>query len=97
MAANDEATRKVQAFSAAARRFPHAELSIRRLMGRSEDFFELCEDLAEAERALANVAETTAALCEERRREWQEVIDHLVNDIAEAIGGGEGRGPHTTE
>ncbi|PKA40962.1 hypothetical protein [Rhizobium sullae] len=96
MATNDEVTRKEQAFSAAARRFPQAELSIRRLMGRSEDFCDLCADLAEAERALANVVETTAALCEERRREWQELIDHLVNEVAEAIGESEGRGPRPT-
>ncbi|AJD42524.1 hypothetical protein C9413_13820 [Rhizobium sp. SEMIA 4085] len=93
MATNDDVTRKEQAFSAAARRFPQAELAIRRLMGRSEDFCDLCADLADAERALAGVRDKTVAQWEERKREWQELVDHIVSEVAEALGKSEGRGP----
>ncbi|WP_209439300.1 hypothetical protein [Sinorhizobium arboris] len=77
------------AFSAAARRFPRAEFAIRRLMRMSEDFFDLCGELAEAEHALAQVLQSDRVLREEREREWQELINCLVAEIGEAL---EGRG-----
>lgn len=75
-----------QAFSAVAHRFPQAELAIRRLMSRNEDFCDLCEELAEAEAALAGVADTTPAdLREQRAHEWQELIDLLVAEVRKAL------------
>lgn len=75
------------AFSAAARRFPRAEFAIRGLMRMSEDFCDLCGELAEAEHALAQVPQSDWVLREEREREWQELIDCLVAEIGEALEG----------
>ncbi|MDQ6437211.1 hypothetical protein RB623_24425 [Mesorhizobium sp. LHD-90] len=72
-------------FSAAARRFPQAEFAIRKLMNRSEAFRDICEELAEAEWALASVPETPAALHEARRTEWQDLVDRLAAELATAL------------
>lgn len=78
-------TGKELAFSAAARRFPQSEFAIRRLMKTSEDFCDLCGELAEAEQALAQVPQSAREWCEERQREWQELIGCLVVEIGEAL------------
>lgn len=70
-----------RAFDAAARRFPQSEFTIRRLLRSSESFRDLCEELAEAELALARVPENVATLCEARQREWQELVDELVSEL----------------
>lgn len=75
---------KEQAFSSVARRFPQAEFTIRRLMRMSEDFYDLCGELAEAEHALAQVLQSVKQP-EEREREWQELINCLVVEIGEAL------------
>jgi hypothetical protein len=75
---------KEQAFSSVARRFPQAEFMIRRLMRMSEDFYDLCGELAEAEHALAQVLQSVKQP-EEREREWQELINCLVVEIGEAL------------
>ncbi|AUW42667.1 hypothetical protein [Rhizobium leguminosarum] len=93
MATNGELTRKELAFSAAALRFPRAELAIRRLMNRNEDFCNLCADLADAERALASVPTAPPALCEERKLEWREMIETLVCEIGEVLRESEGWSP----
>ncbi|MCM5690723.1 hypothetical protein CN090_21515 [Sinorhizobium meliloti] len=80
----NDLTGREQAFSAAARRFPQAEFTIRRLMTMSEDFYDLCGELAEAEDALARVPQS-ARQPEERQREWQELIDCLANEIGQAL------------
>ncbi|WP_286157283.1 hypothetical protein [Sinorhizobium sp. RAC02] len=78
---------KELSFAAAAHRFPHAELAIRRLMNHSEAFCDLCQELAEAKAALSRVAQTTPEdLREERTREWLELIDLLVAELREALG-----------
>jgi hypothetical protein len=74
-----------RAFSAATRRFPQAEFAIRKLMSRSEVFCDICEELAEAELALARVPEAPAALQEARKTEWQELVDRLVAELAAAL------------
>ncbi|ASP73706.1 hypothetical protein CDO28_19115 (plasmid) [Sinorhizobium meliloti] len=81
----NDPTGKELAFSAAARRFPQAEFTIRRLMRMSEDFCDLCGELAEAEHALAQVPRSNRELREEREREWNELIDCLVAEIGEAL------------
>ncbi|WP_199739649.1 hypothetical protein [Sinorhizobium meliloti] len=85
MARNNDLAGKEQAFLAAARRFPQSELAIRRLMGVSEDFCDLCGELAEAEQALARVPQFAAQKREERQREWQELVDCLVVEIGEVL------------
>lgn len=52
-------------------------------MRMSEDFYDLCGELAEAEDALARVPQS-ARQPEERQREWQELIDCLANEIGQA-------------
>ena len=69
--------KKLEAFAAATRRFPHFELPIRRLIETSENFRDICEELAEAERALA-ASENAPAL---RQAEWKELVDRLVGEV----------------
>jgi hypothetical protein len=85
MATRNGSTGREQAFSAAVRRFPHAEFAIRRLMNRSEAFCDMCEDLAEAEWALSNVPATPPAIREARKVEWQELVDRLVAEVGTAL------------
>ncbi|MFI0844211.1 hypothetical protein [Mesorhizobium sp. IMUNJ 23232] len=82
-----------RAFSAATRRFPNAEFAIRKLMSHSEVFCDICEELAEAELALARVPETPAAVHEARRTEWQELVDRLVAELGTALREGQMRHP----
>jgi hypothetical protein len=74
-----------RAVSAAVRRFPQFELAIHRLMGRSESFRDMCEELAEAELALSRVDQVAPALREARRAEWQELVDRLVGEVGAAV------------
>jgi hypothetical protein len=74
-----------RAFEAAAKRFPQAEFTIRRLLRSNEAFREICEELAEAEIALARVPESVAALREARQREWQELVDELVSELEKTL------------
>ncbi len=45
----------------------------------------MCEELAEAEVALATVNRVAPALREARRAEWQELIDRLVAEVEAAL------------
>jgi hypothetical protein len=81
----DQEANHDRAFDAAARRFPQAEFTIRRLLRSSEAFREICEELAEAEAALARVPESLAALHEARQREWQELVDELVSELEKTL------------
>jgi hypothetical protein len=74
-----------KAVSAAVRRFPQFELAIHRLMERCDAFCEMCEELAEAERALSAVDLVPPALREARRAEWQELVDRLVAEVGAAL------------
>ena len=77
---------KQEAFAAATRRFPHFALPIRRLIETDESFRDICEELADAELALAAVPNAPAALRAARLAEWQELIDRLVVELETAIG-----------
>src|SRR4051794_13902993 len=70
-----------RAVSAAVRRFPQFELTIHRLMDRAESFRDMCEELAEAELALARVEEAPVASRDARRAEWQALVDRLVTEV----------------
>ncbi|UVC08871.1 hypothetical protein IHQ71_27770 [Rhizobium sp. TH2] len=74
-----------KALQAAAKRFPRSEFTIRRLLHSNETFRELCEELADAEAALANVPESVAALQQAREREWQELVQELVSEVEQAL------------
>ncbi len=76
---------------AAVRWFPQSELAIRRLMLRLEAFVDMCEELADAEKALSKVSEIPADLREARRNEWQEIVDGLVCEVGKALRESEAR------
>jgi hypothetical protein len=71
---------------AATRRFPSETKLIEELMFRSESFRGLCDDLAEAERALAATDEMPEALRRDRRAECQEWVESLTDEIERALG-----------
>lgn len=72
-------------YLAAARRFPYAEFTIRRLISQNETFRDICEELAEAETALSMVPETPSEIREARRREWQEIVERLVAEVSASL------------
>jgi hypothetical protein len=74
-----------RAAAAAVRRFPRFELAIHQLIDRDEGFRDLCEELADAEFALASVDKAPPALREARRAEWQELVDRLVGEVEVAM------------
>lgn len=71
-------------YLAVVRRFPHAELAIRRLIIHNETFREMCEELAEAETVLSTVSGATPEI-EVRKREWQELVDRLASEVAASL------------
>ena len=85
MAAQRELTDTERILEVTARRFPQSEFAIRQLLKRSEAFRDMCEELSEAELALANVSNLALALRETRRAEWQELVDRLVNEVGAAL------------
>lgn len=93
MAVRGGQSKKEKAYSAAVRRFPKAELAIRRLMSNSETFCDICEELAEAEAALSTLPEALSALSEMRRQEFQELVDRLVAELAGALSQRDARAP----
>lgn len=70
---------------AALNRFPDKSLRIRQLLLGRESFRGLCEDLAIADDALARVGLYSAHLREERRQEFEELIEALVKEIQEFL------------
>ena len=82
----NERTNKHEAFVAATRRFPDFELPIKRLIETDENFRDICEELAEAESALAAADKLPAALRAARRAEWQALVDRLVAEVEAALG-----------
>ena len=70
---------------AATRRFPAAAKLIEEALSRSESFRGLCNDLAEAERALAATDEMPEPMREARRAECQEWVESLTNEIARVL------------
>ena len=73
-------------FFAACNRFPRQELAIRKLMKESEAFREMCEELAEAEAALARVDLTApAAQRDVRRAQWAELVEVLAREVGQTL------------
>jgi len=70
---------------AATRRFPSEGQLIVKMMNRSESFRGLCDDLAEAERALAATDQMPEAFRRDRRAECQEWVESLTNEIKQAL------------
>lgn len=70
---------------AAARRFPALSSEVGALLARDENFRGLCDDLAAAEEALAAAEQLPENLRMARRREYEELIRDLAEEIAEAL------------
>lgn len=77
------------ALLAAVRRHPERELAVRRLIAADERFRDICEELADAELALANTDGAPAATRAARRAEWQELVDRLAGELKSALEGHE--------
>ncbi|MBD9640524.1 hypothetical protein IB277_29950 [Ensifer sp. ENS07] len=70
---------------AALSRFPDKSVQIRQLLLGRESFRGLCDDLAVADEALGRVDMYSTDLREERRREYEELIEALVQEIREFL------------
>ena len=70
---------------AARRRFPDKALLIEDLMGRDEDFRDLCDELADAEMALLAIDAVPADVRAARAAEWQGWIARLTDEIDQAL------------
>ena len=81
MTNTDRSAGRTRAVSAAVRRFPRFELTIHRLMDRSESFRDMCEEVADAELALSKVDEVRLELREPWRVEWEELVDRLAGEV----------------
>jgi hypothetical protein len=77
---------KERGFAAAMRRFPESEFAIRKMMANSEAFCDMCEELADADFALARVVEAPPDIREARRAEWEELVEVLSAEVKAAIG-----------
>lgn len=66
---------------AAVRRFPQRSLEIRRLALADSTFRSLCEDLAEAELALARWQQMTTEQAASRRSEYDLLVEELAIEI----------------
>ena len=70
---------------AACRRFPDKAALIEDMMGRDEDFRDLCGELADAEMALAAIDAVSADVRAARTAEWQGWIARLTDEIDQAL------------
>ena len=70
---------------AAIRRFPAHATLIEETIVYSESFRGLCDDLAEAERALAATVQMPEALRRDRRAECEEWVESLTNEIERVL------------
>jgi hypothetical protein len=70
---------------AATRRFPSEAKLIEEVIIRNESFRGLCDDLAEAERALAATEEMPEPLRSDRQAERREWVESLTNEIGRAL------------
>ncbi|OAP40967.1 hypothetical protein AU381_03515 [Sinorhizobium glycinis] len=72
--------------AAALRRFPARSLQIRELSIRDESFRGMCEDFAAAEHALARADQLPSHIREERRAEFESLVEGLAAEIEQALG-----------
>jgi hypothetical protein len=77
-----EAERRGEGKRAALRRFPDEARLIEELAARSENFRDMCDELAEVERALLATKDVRPEIREERIAEWTGWVDRLTAEIA---------------
>jgi hypothetical protein len=80
-----EAERQGEGKRAALRRFPAEARLIEELSARSENFRDMCDELADAERALLATKDLRPDVRNERIAEWTGWIDRLSAEIAVAL------------
>jgi hypothetical protein len=72
---------------AAIRYFPNSVKEIETRGNQDQEFLLLCEDLADAEAALAKWKKSTAPQRELRSFEYQALVDELVAEVAAVLAG----------
>jgi hypothetical protein len=72
-----------------ARRFPGLEALIEARCEADEEFRLLCDDLADAEAALARLEEMGSFEAENRIEEYRLLVDSLAAEVGAAIGAGQ--------
>jgi hypothetical protein len=86
LGANGSSADRKKALEAALSRFPQFEFTIRRLMDRAQSFRDMCQDLAEAELALARIDEMPPASRDVRKAEWEALVASLVSEVETELG-----------
>ncbi|MNL54054.1 hypothetical protein D3C87_1773500 [compost metagenome] len=76
---------EMRGLAAATRRFPMQSLEIRRLLLRDENFRGICADLAAVEDALASVDRLPPHLRDERRAEFEDMVESLASEIEQSL------------
>ncbi|RDL49910.1 hypothetical protein BLJAPNOD_01024 [Ensifer sp. M14] len=82
---SSRAVEDLQGLAAVTRRFPSRSLEIRRLLLRDESFRGICADLAAVEDALACVDRLPLHLRDERRAEFEGMIESLASEIEQSL------------
>ncbi|MCA1371368.1 hypothetical protein I6F15_29095 [Bradyrhizobium sp. BRP14] len=85
MNARSRGSNEEHGLAAALRRFPARSLQIRELSIRDESFRGMCEDFAAAENALAHVGQLPTHVREERRAEFESLVESLAAEIEQAL------------
>jgi hypothetical protein len=84
---------------AVVRRFPNKARIIEEMSARAGPFRDMCEELAEAEKALQAMDLAPSAVRDARRDEWRSAIETLTQEIEQALRESNvvrlGRGPRT--
>lgn len=78
---------ELQGLSAATRHFPERALEIRRLILRNETFRGICADLAVVENALVSLDRFPPHLRDERRAEFEGMIESLAIELERSLRG----------
>lgn len=86
---------------AVVRRFPDSAKIIEEMSARPGPFRDICEDLVEAEKALAATDLAPPEIRDARRDEWRSTIETLMQEIEQALRESNvvriGRGPRTSK
>jgi hypothetical protein len=69
----------------AKRRFPAKARVVDQLIGTSQDFRDMLEELAEVERALADMARGDCVSDRKRRDQWLQCLEHLTAEIEDML------------
>lgn len=85
MMTSETETRRNTILQAVAQRFPDHALAIEQLAARDETFRDICEELADATRALESVRHGPVEMRKAREDEWQALIERLAAQVAKAL------------